>query len=211
MLVCLFTPIIQLPYIVCTTLCACIVQQRGIKERYSSPKNDEKERRYFEKSIQWKSILSNQTHLNVSVQMLVVPGRQNKTEREKLSCPCVTQSYAINMLPCSFGAQAFFNGAWWLEHGRHLAGTLYCYAFIYMLGSCVSFSVFCGLTKTLVSMKLCQEGWENKVWGLGVWEFVGVRKSAVVSSYYMKSLDVERLGLRRKNMKAAVTYSFVRP
>lgn len=60
-------------------------------------------------------------------------------------------------------------------------------------------------------MKLCQEGWENKMWGWGVWEFVGVRKSAVVSSYYMKSLDVERLGLRRENMKAAVSFGFVRP
>lgn len=116
------------------------------------------------------------------------------------------------MLPCSLGAQALFNGAWWLEHGRHLTGTLYCYAFIYFWAlSCISFSVFCGLTKTLVSMMLCQEGWENKMWGWGVWEFVGVRKSAVVSSYYMKSLDVERLGLRRENMKATVSYSFVRP
>lgn len=69
---------------------------------------------------------------------------------------------------------------------------------------------FCGLRKTPVSMKLCQEGRENKVWGCGVWEFVGVRKSAVVSSYYMKSLDVELLGLRRENMKAADSYSFLR-
>lgn len=73
------------------------------------------------------------------------------------------------------------------------------------------FQFFCGLTKTLVSMKLCQEGWENKMWGWGVWEFVGVWKSAVVSSYYMKSLEVERLGLCRENMKATVSYGFVRP
>lgn len=69
-------------------------------------------------------------------------------ERERCSCPHVTQSYAINMLPCSLGAQALFNGAWWLEHGRHLTGTLYCYAFIYFWAlSCVSFSVFLRIYK----------------------------------------------------------------